>query len=87
MKAGRFYGESGGWPLRVGDRFLLYTDGLVDATNAAGEFFSLGRVKAAIATGAGLSTEGVAEMILERTREWSDAIAADDLTLVLVDCV
>jgi sigma-B regulation protein RsbU (phosphoserine phosphatase) len=74
-------------PLQVGDRLLLYTDGLVDATNAAGEFFGLERVKAAIAASAGLSTEGVADLILEKTRGWADGTAADDLTLVLVDCV
>jgi sigma-B regulation protein RsbU (phosphoserine phosphatase) len=71
----------------VGDRFLLYTDGLVDATNAAGEFFGVERVKAAVAASTGLSTEGVADLILEKTRGWADGVAAADLTLVLVDCV
>jgi sigma-B regulation protein RsbU (phosphoserine phosphatase) len=74
-------------PLLAGDRFLLYTDGLVDEANAAGDFFTAERVKAAVAAGAGLSTEGVADLILERTRGWSGPTAADDLTLVLVDCV
>jgi phosphoserine phosphatase RsbU/P len=74
-------------PLRGGDRFLLYTDGVVDATNAAGEFFSLERLKAAVADGQGLSTEGVADLILAKTRGWSNGSADDDLTLVLVDCV
>ena len=71
-------------PLQTGARFLLYTDGLVDATNAAGEFFSVERVKAAV--GAGLSTDHVAELILEETRAWADGTADDDLTLVVVDC-
>jgi sigma-B regulation protein RsbU (phosphoserine phosphatase) len=74
-------------PLRAGDRFLLYTDGLVDATNAAGEFFSVERVKAAVAAGAALSTESVADLLLETTRAWAVGTVADDLTLVLVDCV
>jgi sigma-B regulation protein RsbU (phosphoserine phosphatase) len=74
-------------PLRAGDRFLLYTDGLVDATNAAGEFFSVERVKAAVAAGAALSTESVADLLLEKTRAWAVGTVADDLTLVLVDCV
>jgi sigma-B regulation protein RsbU (phosphoserine phosphatase) len=73
-------------PLRAGDRFLLYTDGLVDATNKAGEFFTIERVKEAVAAGAGLATERVADLILDRTRGWADALAADDLTVVLVDC-
>jgi sigma-B regulation protein RsbU (phosphoserine phosphatase) len=74
-------------PLRAGDRFLLYTDGLVDATNAAGEFFSVERVKAAVAAGAALSTESVADLLLEKTRAWAVGTVADDLTLVFVDCV
>jgi sigma-B regulation protein RsbU (phosphoserine phosphatase) len=74
-------------PLQVGDRFLLYTDGLVDATNAAGDYFSIEGVSAVVAAGAGLSTEKLADLILERTRVWAAATAADDLTLVLVDCV
>jgi sigma-B regulation protein RsbU (phosphoserine phosphatase) len=74
-------------PLRAGDRFLLYTDGLVDATNALGEFFTIDRVKDALAASADLTTEGVAALILEKTRAWADEIADDDVTVVLVDCV
>jgi sigma-B regulation protein RsbU (phosphoserine phosphatase) len=74
-------------PLQAGDRFLLYTDGLVDATNARGEFFTIDRVKDVLAASGELTTEGVADLILEKTRGWADKIAADDLTVVLVDCV
>jgi sigma-B regulation protein RsbU (phosphoserine phosphatase) len=74
-------------PVGAGDRFLLYTDGLVDATNALGEFFTIDRVKDAVAASGDLTTEGVADRILEKTRLWADKIAADDLTVVLVDCV
>lgn len=74
-------------PLQAGDRFLLYTDGLVDAANAAGEFFELERVKTAVAAGAGLSADAVADLILEKTRIWAHPAASDDVTLVLVDCV
>jgi sigma-B regulation protein RsbU (phosphoserine phosphatase) len=73
-------------PLRAGDRFLLYTDGLVDATNGAGEFYTIERVKEAVAAGAGLATDRVADLIVARTRGWADEVAADDLTIVLVDC-
>jgi sigma-B regulation protein RsbU (phosphoserine phosphatase) len=74
-------------PLCSGDRFLLYTDGLVDATNASGEFFTIERVKDVMAASGDLTTEGLADLILEKTRGWADKIAADDLTVVLVDCV
>jgi len=74
-------------PLRAGDRFLLYTDGLVDATNPAGEFFTLERVKQAVADAAGLSTSDGADLLLARARAWAQAAAADDLPVVLLDCV
>jgi sigma-B regulation protein RsbU (phosphoserine phosphatase) len=73
--------------LKAGDRFLLYTDGLVDATNKAGEFFTIERVKEAVAAGAGLATERVADRILDGTRGWANKVADDDLTVVLVDCL
>jgi hypothetical protein len=44
-------------------------------------------VKDAMAAGAGLTTEGVADLILAKTRGWADEVATDDLTVVLVDCV
>jgi phosphoserine phosphatase RsbU/P len=73
-------------PLADGDRFLLYTDGLVEAANKAGEFFTIERLKDAVAASAGLGTERGAAVILEKTRAWADDVAADDLTVVLIDC-
>jgi sigma-B regulation protein RsbU (phosphoserine phosphatase) len=73
-------------PLSDGARFLIYTDGLVEAANKAGEFFTIERVKDAVAASAGLGAERVATLVLERTRAWADEVAADDLTVVLVDC-
>ena len=58
----------------------------MDATNQAGEFFTIERVKEAVAASAGLATERVADAILARTRGWADEVAADDVTVVLVDC-
>lgn len=72
--------------LQAGDRCLLYTDGLVDATNASGEFFGLERVKATVAAGAVFSTDRVADMLLARMSDWAGKVAGDDLTIVLVDC-
>ena len=73
-------------PLDDGDRFLLYTDGLVEASNAAGDFFGLGRVKAAMTASAASAPDAVADGLLETLRVWSGQPAGDDLTLVLVDC-
>jgi sigma-B regulation protein RsbU (phosphoserine phosphatase) len=73
--------------LQAGDRFLLYTDGLVEATNAAGEFFGVEGVAAAVAAGDGPGPGGVTDRILDTALAWGNGAAADDLTVLMVDCV
>jgi phosphoserine phosphatase RsbU/P len=72
-------------PLEVGDRVLLYTDGLVEATNASDDFFGLERVKAALTASAMRTPEAAADDLLHAMEAWSGQPANDDLTLVLVD--
>lgn len=72
--------------LRAGDRFLLYTDGLVDAADPTGEFLGLERVKAEVAANAGLPVDHLADLLVDRVRAWSNGRAGDDVTVVLVDC-
>lgn len=74
-------------PLATGDRFLLYTDGLVEATNASDEPFALERVTSALEEAAALPPDAALARILERNRVWAGPSASDDLTLVLVDTV
>jgi serine phosphatase RsbU (regulator of sigma subunit) len=73
-------------PVERGDRFVLYTDGLVEAANAAGEFFGLERVEAAATAGAALSAETLANKLLDEMSGWAGPTRGDDLTLVVVDC-
>lgn len=73
-------------PLRAGDRFLLYTDGLVDAADGAGVHFGLDGVTAAASGSPGTSTDEVADRIVGKALDWSNGAAADDLTVLLVDC-
>jgi sigma-B regulation protein RsbU (phosphoserine phosphatase) len=72
-------------PLESGDRLLLYTDGLVEAENAADEFFGLERVKTGLAAGAALPPEAALDALLNTMDVWSGRPAGDDLTTVLVD--
>jgi sigma-B regulation protein RsbU (phosphoserine phosphatase) len=71
--------------LEVGDRLLLYTDGMIEAENAAEDFFGAERVKLAIAAAAPLSPDAAADALLETIHTWSGRSANDDLTIVLVD--
>ncbi len=72
-------------PLEAGDRLLLYTDGLVEAANAADELFGLERVKTAVASSLPLPPAGAADALLRDVDAWSGRPANDDLTLVLLD--
>jgi sigma-B regulation protein RsbU (phosphoserine phosphatase) len=72
-------------PLEGGERLLLYTDGLIEAANAADDLYGLERVKTAIAAGAAQPLEVAAEGLLRSVDSWSGQPATDDLTIVLVD--
>ena len=67
------------------DRFLLYTDGLIEAANRRDDQFGIDGVERALALASGLTADGAADAILAAKDEWSGLPPADDLTLVLVD--
>jgi serine phosphatase RsbU (regulator of sigma subunit) len=72
-----------------GDRFLLYTDGIIEASNAAGEFFGWDLFKEFITSHAGLSAGQFADDLIQRVTGWSGKNSQetldDDLTLVIAD--
>ncbi|MGH9570875.1 MAG: PP2C family protein-serine/threonine phosphatase, partial [Candidatus Angelobacter sp.] len=70
--------------LEPGDRFLLYTDGAVEAANAAGEFFGDERLQARLAATAQMTVEKAVEVITSAIREWS-SVQDDDITLLLCE--
>jgi sigma-B regulation protein RsbU (phosphoserine phosphatase) len=70
--------------LERGDRLLLYTDGLLEACNAAGEFFGRDALGELLRKTAGSSPAEAADLILSSVQKWS-AAQDDDLTLILCD--
>lgn len=68
-----------------GDRLLLYTDGLIEAENAAGDFYGLERVQTTIAGSSHLAAADAADAVLQAMDSWSQLPAADDLTIVLIE--
>jgi phosphoserine phosphatase RsbU/P len=72
-------------PLGTDDRFLLYTDGLIEAADGHDNLFGLERVKATLAAASGLPPDGTADHLLKTVDRWSGRPPGDDLTLVLVD--
>lgn len=72
-------------PLASGDRLLLYTDGVMEAANAADEEFGLDRLESVLAETAALDLPEQADAILTRVAAWRGAVAqGDDVTVVLV---
>lgn len=73
-------------PLARGDRVLLYTDGVLEATNAAEEAFGEGRLRAFVTENAVLPGPVLTDALLRRVQAWSGRLALeDDLTLMVVD--
>jgi sigma-B regulation protein RsbU (phosphoserine phosphatase) len=66
-------------------RFLLYTDGLIEASDAADEFFGEDRVREMLRGSGALSTEQVATLCVDRVTAWSGAPQQDGLTVIVVD--
>ena len=75
--------------LKAGDRFILYTDGIIEATNAAGEFFGWNLFKEFISSHASLSAGQFADDLIQRVTGWSgkdsEETLDDDITLVVAD--
>ncbi len=73
-------------PYQTGDTLVLYTDGLIEARNAAGEVFGFERLEQLIARFAGgTSAVTLQKAILTELRAFlSEPAAEDDVTLVIV---
>jgi phosphoserine phosphatase RsbU/P len=73
----------------VGDRLLLYTDGLVEAENAAGESFGEAALATFIEKRQELGAEEFVDLLLKEVLEWSSdgtrAQQKDDITIVIID--
>jgi sigma-B regulation protein RsbU (phosphoserine phosphatase) len=75
--------------LKSGDRFVLYTDGIIEATNTAGDLFGWSQFKEFITSHASLSVGNFADGLVQHISNWSgkhtDEALDDDLTLVVAD--
>lgn len=65
----------------------IYTDGLVEAMNAGGEFFGVERLLAFFKERARDGADLLATGILEHVRSWSGTAFDDDVTLVVIERV
>jgi len=71
-------------PIEPGDRLLLYTDGVIEATNAAGSFLGREKLGELLQRTAGMSSSAAADSIIAAIEKWSPK-QDDDLTLLVCD--
>lgn len=70
--------------IEPGDRFLLYTDGITEARNAAGELFGEQSLALALQATATLPPSEATTAIVDQVQHWSRE-QDDDLTLLICD--
>jgi serine phosphatase RsbU (regulator of sigma subunit) len=76
-------------PLQPGDRYVLYTDGLPESTNAKAEEFGLPRCKQFLGSHSRLPSAALADQLLSEVARWSarssGRLQEDDMTLIIID--
>ncbi|MDA8307425.1 MAG: SpoIIE family protein phosphatase [Deltaproteobacteria bacterium] len=71
--------------LEPGDRLIVYTDGVTEAVNGAGELYSHANLVTQIQSCGSLSADGIASNIMESVKNFSSGVPqADDITLLAV---
>jgi len=76
-------------PIRPGDRFLLYTDGLIEPENALGDSFGDVRLEEVIREKQDRPPAELSEELLAEIRNWQPASVTrqDDITMIVIDVV
>ena len=72
--------------LETDDRIVMYTDGVVEASNAAGDFFGYDALCALLTRTRELSPAMAADSIICSVRQWSEK-QDDDLTILICDYI
>lgn len=78
--------ESKSLPLQPGDRLLLYTDGIVEARNDAGQLFGDASLSTAFKNSRHLSPAEAADHLLTTVQRWAKS-QDDDLTVLICDYI
>jgi serine phosphatase RsbU (regulator of sigma subunit)/pSer/pThr/pTyr-binding forkhead associated (FHA) protein len=72
--------------LAPGDKVVIYTDGVTEAQNAAGEFFGKKRLREIVTAGAGDHCQALHDAIQAAVTEFTEgAPQSDDITLVVLE--
>jgi sigma-B regulation protein RsbU (phosphoserine phosphatase) len=72
--------------LYSGDTLVLYTDGVTESFNDAGEEFGEDRLIEAVERGKDLSSQELAASLIEEVQQHSPNGQHDDITLIVAKC-
>ncbi len=74
-------------PLEPSDRFLLYTDGVTETENAAGEEFGNRQLERVVRNNRLQTASELSRQVLSEVQRWRPATVnqQDDITLIVVD--
>jgi sigma-B regulation protein RsbU (phosphoserine phosphatase) len=74
-------------PIHPGDRFLLYTDGVTEPENAAGDCFGDTRLEQSVRDNQFCPAPELSERLLSEIQRWQPASITqqDDITLIVID--
>ena len=75
--------------IHSGDRFLLYTDGVIEPQNASGDSFGDRRLEQVVRDHQSRPPSELSEQLLSEIRVWQSGSVAqqDDITLIVIDVV
>jgi len=71
--------------IEAGDRFILYTDGILEARNDKGEEYGYDRLKTIVQSGIQMPPKELSEMIIEHVKLFSGGYIEDDFTLMIME--
>lgn len=73
--------------ISAGDRLLLYTDGVIEAENAKGDYFGTCEFEQVVLKNQSLTPSELSNQILSEIQRWQppSATQQDDITLVVID--
>jgi hypothetical protein len=74
-------GQPERWSLEPGDVLVLYSDGLLETRNTAGELFGTVRIAQVLAENISSSADQIAEALVQAATQWG--AVTDDLTVVV----
>lgn len=76
-------------PIQLGDRFLLYTDGVIEPEDSNGKSFGDHRLEQVVRDNGSRAPAELLDQLLAEIHRWQPASAAqhDDITLIVVDVV